>query len=655
MGCSHSQVADSIKEPQASCCATVGCLTSSKNTSRSSSSKTPANATDASDVSPQDSKARTATTNQQSLEVWEKALVPLASRLSDHEASQPTLWWKSLRASLDASASNGGRPGTWSTAFTALHQSPPEDAIQHLLELGVRPWQIVWRHLVVDLRKSLRRLSAAVAAKDGMVDERRGRDIPIGLLDPTFWDYACRILTQACSGEISLRELYTSKTGEACEPCMSPEALEALMAVVKAKRRLLRLQEQLAWLARVVAVALANDSLHEPLLRALKADLVASANVSGKGTLPGSRTGHKLASWLESKNGNESGSDCIRELAINGFELQGVYFRLVTGMSDWHIVCAEVRHSQGLEAGIPGPRLLTALEGLGLRLVAVPALPIHDDEGLAADIPASSGFGGADAECFVLAAACLEQCGVDAPDPDTLRQWCAALPNPRGLLSLAAPLRQAALLSDQVAHEEQRKILCLALCFGAQRGEASSAEGPLPLTEDALTVARCRSPCIVAADTEQDLLSRVAVALQCQRSELRRWEDSEADPSERNWCEMFGSLCEVWYAPYRGDTRSSCVWNWRSDNFALLFVGKVTPQRVAAATQGSSAQVANEALPSIAQRLDASRSFFEVIFRLLSSPASSPRGSPCSQCTYPLRFRLGRASPIQRSAGADRW
>lgn len=655
MGCCTSQVAGAADQPRSCSCVTAGCLRSSQDAGSQSypskiKSKTPENG----ETSPRGSRGSKGgkkghKASKQESSPCENALAPIVAALNATESALPPIWWHSERAAppgqpgITTGADSGSddqsseKQSKWSSTFKVLNQRPVEEVVDRLLELGVRPWQSIWKHLTRELHVALQRLCSEDAGNPVTPPEEdrlgleggapedwtAGSDLkePLSepLLNASLWDDACRILTSAAAQEITLDQLYSGLSKDAKPPpdskggrmdMPSEKTIAALRAAVKVRRRLLRLQEQLAWLARVVATALASEELHEPLVRAVRKELV-SAREAGftSGTRLGSRSVVDLIAWLDNPQATASGeseSEKLRQLAHAGFELQGVYFRVVSDSGDWRIACAEIQRARAQGgsgfAAIPGPRLLVAVEGLGLRLLAVPALSTSIDK----DVDRVS----VDNECVMLASSYLEQLRISPPeDPESLRRWAAGLPNPRRLLSLTEPLKLA--VSTAVAtgvdeaqsdEHEPKTAQYLALCFGGDASSSASAEE--------LSAAACGSPAVVTAGTEKALMQRVASALQCSLSDLKRHEHAKADASQRQWCSVFGCICEVWYRPAKSESkRASSIWSWRSNSFALLFLGPVVPwfPRATPAAAGES-----EAASSLSDRIGSARSFLRV-------------------------------------------
>jgi len=577
-------------------------LKSSHKSTSSSSSSSPASG----ERSGEYAKAQ-ASPSDAHLTQWEKALAALASRLAEDESLQHVLWWSSDEVAPSNSKQRDDG-GTWARVFTTLHRLPPEEVVERLRELGIRPWQAIWRHLVVEFHVALQRLQVAARAVPvaGDVEKQGVGDGSKSLLNPALWQDACQFLMQACSGNASLEQFYTQIQGktEDVAPRMSPQAIEALQALLKTKRRLLRLQEQLAWLARIVTTALAREELHEQLLRVIKDDLLAAKKSGSKSPIrKRTLSGGDLLEWLN-REGVASTSEKLRQLALIGFELQGVCFRLVVGTADWRIVRAELRRTQSWEEGVPSPGFFTALEGLGIRLVAVPALPLVNG-----NAGAEFSLGGADLACQSLVAMFLEQRGLSIPaEQDFLSRWCSKLPNPRGLTSVVSPLHLAMLMEgsqmnsgsqDIMPPKSQSRPRFLALCFGGPLPHATK-DGSAPNPQEDLTIAHCANPVVVMAESMKHLLHHVAAALQCDALELRRWEDAQGDRTGQSVCDVFGCFCECWYCPPKNESRKlSSVWNWGSDSFALLLVGPVMPRFTTLPSV--------HAQDSLSNRLDAAR------------------------------------------------
>lgn len=494
---------------------------------------------------------RASAAKAQELQPWEQALAPLVAALAAHESTRlraaPLCWQASEEGSggevegvegggiLAESESDGERAGgqSWSSAFPALQRRPLDEVLAQLSRLGTRPWQLIWRSLLHDFSASLRGqhcrlLSPAITSlarllPPGDADSKGAEEGGVGAGLRCAWDDACRALHQEAIG------------GEA-----SPEAAQAeRRQALRALRRLLRLQEQLSWLARVMATALALEELHEPLATALRLGPVRGA--------PASR------------------ADQLLRMACAGFILQGVGFRIIAGEEDWRTVCAEFARpnlSRGANIGLDGAlapfRLFIAVEGLGVRLLAVPV-----------DSPLGLEAKGATSvtphpRVVRVASAFLRQCRIMVPDAATLGTWCAALPNPRGLHNLEVPFARVAAYT-RVASNEDVPFPCLGLVFSPGNKIGSSC--------NLFTAKRCAEPEIVAATSQKILLRSVAAALACTPQELIKY----TPDAEGERVDIFGCPCDVWYLLQTEGASSggAPVWRWQSDRFALCFFAPV--------------------------------------------------------------------------------
>eukprot|EP00929_Paragymnodinium_shiwhaense_P104320 TRINITY_DN6866_c0_g2_i1.p1 TRINITY_DN6866_c0_g2~~TRINITY_DN6866_c0_g2_i1.p1 ORF type:complete len:2190 (+),score=564.10 TRINITY_DN6866_c0_g2_i1:86-6655(+) len=649
MGCGSSQPADDLEftvPKKRRRCLCGSCL-------RSSAPDCAAEAGSAAKAAPptDDPPKVVAAPNVALPEPWETALSTLAAAVHAEEARQAPIWWTSMRveravASLQqrppAATSNGHSGGndhvevpaasTWTSAFEVLRSRPRSEAIARLGDLGVRPWQAIWCQLLADLEDSVvaagnprpgltrRRPGAVLAGETVMGDDgalHGGASLLCRELLPAAlatgssssskaaappasppaavvstssseWVQASRILQQAIASPSVL--LGSS---------LLPGQGAALQGSVRALRRLLRLQEQLTWLAQLVATGLALEDLAEGLAQQVEADLRSALQDladAGSGATA-------LLSWqlerLTAASGHDAGGDSagqrLRRLALKGFEFQGVFFRLVTAADDWRAVVAEFRRSQ--EVGWRS-RLFVALEGLGLRLIAVPAGSFCVD----GDVKTAAMQGG-QGVVERLAASFLDQQHVPQPsDAGAVPRWAAALPNPRRLLRQEAALlrlldvpREAVLedtkgdlhanggpppalagadgdaSSKQLAAPDQRPSL--AVVFGA--GLASGQE---------FTARCCAEPTILAAAGQEALLKSVADKLGCTPGDLKRFESAPSDSrtsSFRRPFEFLGVRCDVWYhagAAPGGGPAAETPWRWGSNRFAICFASGVLPQ-----------------------------------------------------------------------------
>eukprot|EP00913_Durusdinium_trenchii_P027805 g26072.t2 len=255
----------------------------------------------------------------------------------------------------------------------------------------------------------------------------------------------------------------------------SPQLIERFQALQK----LLSLHDSLATLARKVVSCLASEAQWPSLVALLR------------------KCGHQV----EVSN--------ILSLALSGFHLQGVFFRMIVEEDDWKTVCNESR----------GP-LLLALEGMGLRLLASPVL--EEPWSVANDAP-----GAMRTRRMLLEYS--QQLRLGTPTDLELQRAVASLPNPRRLLSLEVPL------SFALARTSGLKVPlpCLGLVFGAG-GE--------------LTSLRCGRPQVLQTNSLADLLDEVAKCFSCSTQQLKCHSSRQ----------LFGCPCEA---------RN----NSQSNNFAVLF------------------------------------------------------------------------------------
>eukprot|EP00435_Cladocopium_sp_Y103_P021842 s764_g5.t1 len=301
----------------------------------------------------------------------------------------------------------------------------------------------------------------------------------------------------------------------------------------KALQRLLSLQEDLASLARKVALSLASEAQWPQLAVVLQKSGAPEVQVSN-----------------------------LLSMALTGFHLQGVFFRMVVDEDDWKTICAEVRMARQSK----GP-LLLALEGMGVRLLAAPVLnECGTDE---ASIKRTS---------RILLNYC-QQLRYGPQEETELWKAAQKLPNPRKLLSLEVPLARAIGALPQSLRPSIKASECLALVFGVPPGE--------------LTSLRCGKPEVLVSDSTVGLLEEVATCLRCLTWRLKRNAISG----------LFGCPCEVWYLPEAegADPAAPAIWEWQSNRFAVLFTS-AAPQ-LPLSKDSSSSLV--ERLHSVAQQLSA--------------------------------------------------
>eukprot|EP00931_Biecheleriopsis_adriatica_P045414 TRINITY_DN26011_c0_g1_i1.p1 TRINITY_DN26011_c0_g1~~TRINITY_DN26011_c0_g1_i1.p1 ORF type:complete len:1850 (+),score=391.79 TRINITY_DN26011_c0_g1_i1:34-5583(+) len=498
---------------------------------------------------------------------WQRALEPLAAALVA-EGEKPPLWW---RSDSPAVASDTEASTSWKTLYAELQDQPLEDVLRRMPELGVRPWQSLWRRhseelvamsIVLDQLLAKATASASTQAR------------PAGGAPPS-WQQACQLLRRTAGGELHLKGLLLELASQQ-EEGMVNELASALAAKLWAQQQLLLLQEELTWLARVMASALAAETLRQDLL----------AVISTKPASEGNDV--VLAEQGPAASFSASGVDGsfnrrLWSLALTGFHFQDILFRVVVDMDEWQTVCAEVQQAKHslLRAG-QGARLLVAVEGLGLRLVASPVLPSQEQRELPISQQQPS-----DSPCARWVSEYLRQLQVPRPSDDELEDWCAELPNPRALLTLKVPLAAAmrsASDAQRCAEAGRWSSPCLALVFGVAQGE--------------LTAARCGEPEVLCATSRGQLLEQVAKSLGCSASALKRF-GSGASRS------LFGRPCEVWYDSGNGVKNGAAgesVWAWQNDRFSVLFAGMPTRPPLESATQD--ATVPGFSAPgSLAERL----------------------------------------------------
>eukprot|EP00434_Breviolum_minutum_P031357 symbB.v1.2.027728.t1/scaffold2866.1/size70932/4 len=245
----------------------------------------------------------------------------------------------------------------------------------------------------------------------------------------------------------------------------------------QALQKLLSLQEDLASLTRKVALSLASESQWPQLALVLQKAGCQEVDVSN-----------------------------LLPMALAGFHLQGVFFRLVVDEEDWRTICAEVRATRQSK----GP-LLLALEGMGLRLLASPLLhePLTKSEKddiikrtsrILLDYSQHLRYG---------------------PQEETeLYKAAVLLQNPRRLLSMEVPLAQAIRAAPRSRATNKAPADCLALVFGAPPGD--------------LTSLRCGRPEVLVSNSMSGLLEEVATCLRCLTWRLKRFSDG-----------LFGCPCEA--------------------------------------------------------------------------------------------------------------
>jgi hypothetical protein len=203
--------------------------------------------------------------------------------LDAQERARPPIWWSYNSSTGDINQTNdgsggsdkdefegkGGQPSvdSWSSKFAALFDRPIDEVVGRLLELGTRQWQLVWARLLDDFTLGLEKARnhdcnfpavttmAQALPFDGEARAESTTQSPA-------WDEACRILSQMVDAEAA-----TDPQG-------------SWRDAVNALRRLLRLQEQLTWLARVIATAIVFDQLHAPLLAVLSTHNASGADMS---------------------------------------------------------------------------------------------------------------------------------------------------------------------------------------------------------------------------------------------------------------------------------------------------------------------------------------------------------------------------------------
>ncbi|CAE8617097.1 unnamed protein product, partial [Polarella glacialis] len=311
---------------------------------------------------------------------------------------------------------------------------------------------------------------------------------------------------------------------------------------------------------------MADENLQQALLEAIEASRSSPEELAEAARNGESQTA--AVDW-EPRQATASSDIPVAEnlwpLTVAGFQLQGIHFRIISCEDEWQTICAEVRRVRGLTG--PGARLLVAVEGLGVRLAASPALPPLEHD-------VSTGGGTPKDSCTRWLLAHLRWLQVAPPeDLRDLDRWSAEMPNPRELLSLEVPLA-AALRSSASAFvpdlprgavADSQDVCCLAVLFGGGPSELDSASE--------LTAADCREPMLLTSARAQQLREKVAAVLRCSAAELRCF---EGDPVVR----IFGCACEVWYRPKQLDDSGKCqsqegqfIWPWPSNQFAVAFTG----------------------------------------------------------------------------------
>lgn len=417
----------------------------------------------------------------------------------------------------------------WKDAYAELQHRPVEEVLHRLSDIQARPWQGLWRSWAAQLRSLPTQEEQRIEVKED-------------------WK-AVEILEKMVSNDLTPNQVLVTSG-------LSAEGQTILAAGVHALQELLALQEELSWMTRAVAAALAVEPLRPRLAAALQR--------------------YREQEAEEATPALAASETSMVQCAIAGFEFQGVLFRMVVDEEDWKTVCAEVRKARASVGWSEAARLLVTVEGMGLRLLASPTLPWHDR----GEKESAQTMATALSDCCRWLQEQSHQLRIAAPSGVDLQRWCASLSNPRRLLSLEVPLAAALRVSRGLPAKVS--VECLALVFGAPPGD--------------LTGIRCSKPEVRVASSPALLLDEVASALSCCSSDLQRFDAPG----------LFGCACEVWYLPEAGRGKATgessgaeSPWEWQSNCFGVLFTGLATrpPFLHSAVAKDEAADPVDEGLP----------------------------------------------------------
>ncbi|OLQ04455.1 hypothetical protein AK812_SmicGene12468 [Symbiodinium microadriaticum] len=319
---------------------------------------------------------------------WQSTLGSLRTIMEESERGreQTGAIWRQSSSPLECQEDSLA----WKDAYAVLQGRPVEEVLHRLSEIQARPWQGLWRSWAAQLRS----LPAQEGARPEVKED---------------WK-AVEILEKMVSNDLTLNQALVISG-------LSAEGHTILAAGVHALQELLALQEELSWMTRAVAAALAVEPLRPRLAAALQ------------------RYSEQHAEEAAPTLGASESSMVKR--AIAGFEFQGVLFRMVVDEEDWKTVCAEVRKARASvgwsEAARSAQTMATALS-----------------------------------DCCRWLQEQSHQLRIAAPSGVDLQRWSASLPNPRRLLSLEVPLAAALRVSRGLPAKVS--VECLALVFGAPPG-----------------------------------------------------------------------------------------------------------------------------------------------------------------------------------------
>lgn len=233
----------------------------------------------------------------------------------------------------------------WEERWGQLRRLPADDVAVRLGDLPPRPWADEWLQLTTEACRRRRRfapfaavLTGAAPAVERLVEHVRQQSAA-----------EQQVLDRVpASPKPSVRLEAARLLAERVESPHAEEAAQLLLEVVECDAARLRVVEQLLWVARALGQQLAHPQLQPLLLQTLRARY---AQQDPSMVVVGDRTAGEISRWL---NDTEDPLQVLW-IAQQGFEILGLYVRLILDDRDWWAVRRE-SGTRGTCRGSPSGR-----------------------------------------------------------------------------------------------------------------------------------------------------------------------------------------------------------------------------------------------------------------------------------------------------------
>ncbi len=250
--------------------------------------------------------------------------------------------------------------GAWSSSYGKLSNLSDRDVIKRLDELPPRAWQAIWEKMLLSFVTSAEQIQPSSLSN---------------LLSPgnntsTQWRLIGDVaLNKAHVKDILQNDKYAKR-------------------LIQAMHGILRIQEELSWLSKILATAFQDTKLRSTFLQKIMLDLMEMLKRSPSQRTASERvTSKKTLDYLTEGEGSEEIDKCLAlAQSENGLDYRGLKIRLVTSEDDWQSARHQMKctrelflealahpRSDGLQLLAAAP-LITCIEGKGVRLVITPHL-----------------------------------------------------------------------------------------------------------------------------------------------------------------------------------------------------------------------------------------------------------------------------------------